>query len=348
MAELPLERKPLSSHPSYPARIASLVRNSPFSQWWNFATQPLTTPPGSNSYDGNVSSTDEPTPPAFSLFPQNPSIGLRLFTPIVPASDNKPALFLVSTFQLLLGLTLMARRVPKIGESRLVGRLSGITRFVAGSGLVLLSGLEYARMMIPYDPWSVEAQKWRHWAVKSGYKPSWWYGAINWYTPMLMDEWKTKTTIWVNNAANALDSLPETANSDTALLTNISIGPHATLKAGESNTYYDIYSNLRLINEKRAKELLLGKLAKVTELNKAERLDLLMEGKGDVHLNEDYAKPNIQLGLHTFESGEEFEMVWANFEPWDEMGQETDFDIRLIPQWRIKDANDLDAAVGES
>lgn len=252
----------------------------------------------------------------------------------MPASDNKPALFLVSTFQLLLGLTLMTRRTPRIGELKFVGRASGIARFVAGSGLVLLSGLEYGRMLLSHDPWSVEAQKWRHWAVKSGYKPSWWFGAIRWYTPMPLDEWRTKLIIWVNNAANVAASMPEGSNSDTQLLTNISIGPHATLKAGESNTYHDIYTNLKLINSKRTKELLAGKLANVTELNKAERLDLLLEGKGDMHINEEYSKPNIQLGQHTIESDEDFEMVWANFEPWDEMGQETDFDIRLIPQWR--------------
>lgn len=312
--------------------------NFNLSKWWHLATQALTPPPsGPNNFQGNVSNTNQPDPPAFSLFPQNPSIGLRLFTPIVPASDNKPALFLVSTIQLLMGLTLMTRRVPRIGESPLWARTGSVARYLIGSGLVLLSGLEYARMLIPYDPWSEEAKKWRQWAIKSGYKPNWWYGAIRWYSPMLMEEWKLKTTTWINNTANALESVPDGSNSDKEMLANINIGPHSTLKAGESNTYHDIYSNLRLINTKRTRELLEGELASVTELNKAKRLDELMEGKGLVHLNEDYMKPNIQLGQHTMESDEEFEMVWANFEPWDEMGQETEFDIRLIPRWRQTD-----------
>lgn len=145
-----------------------------------------------------------------------------------------------------------------------------------------------------------------------------------------MDEWRTKTSTWINNTANALEA--ESEGSDDDVLQSINIGPHATLKAGELNTYHDIYTNLRTINNKRTRELLAGKFASVTELNKAERLDEQLEG--NVTLNTGYNKPNIQLGVYTMETDDEFDMVWANFEPWDEMGEETDFDIRLIPRWR--------------
>ena len=37
------------------------------------------------------------------------------------------------------------------------------------------------------------------------------------------------------------------------------------------------------------------------------------------------------------ETDDEFELVWANFEPWDELRQETDYDVRLIPRWRCLD-----------
>lgn len=150
-----------------------------------------------------------------------------------------------------------------------------------------------------------------------------------------MAEWKHKTSAWISNTANALeqDENPTLASSrDTGLLTGISIGPHATLKAGESQTYDNIYQNLRLINDKRMESSLKGELASVTELNKAERIDLILEGKGSVHLNEEYIKPSITLGNHQMDTEEDFEMMWANFEPWDELGQETDFDVRLIPR----------------
>ncbi|RKP32749.1 i-AAA protease complex subunit Mgr1 [Metschnikowia bicuspidata] len=269
------------------------------------------------------------------LFPRNPSVGLRFLTPIVPAADNRPALYMVTTAQLLLGLQWMTRRVPRIAESRFRARLASAVRYLAGSSAVLLSGLEYSRLALPYDPWAEEARRWRKWAWKNGHKPSWWFGSIWFYTPMSMAEWKHKTSAWIANTANALEIEENTslaAFKDTGLLTGISIGPHASLKAGEPHTYEDIYRNLRRINRMRMQTALKEELSNVTELNKAERIDLILEGKGPVHICEKYTKPNITFGNHKMETDEDFEMMWEKFEPWDELGQETDFDVRLIPQ----------------
>lgn len=269
------------------------------------------------------------------LLPHNPSVGLRFLTPIVPAADNRPALYMVATAQLFLGLLWMTRRVPRVFELQLRSRLTSAVRFMAGSTAVLLSGLEYSRLLLPYDPWAEEARHWRKWAIKKGQKPSWWFGGIWFYSPMLMSEWKTKTSAWLENTANALDSdeHPTLASSkDSGMLTGISIGPHATLKAGESSTYDDIYQNLRRINASKLEKALREELVNVTELNKAERIDRILEGKGPVYLNEEYIKPNITLGNQELETDDDFEMAWANFEPWDELGQETDFDVRLIPR----------------
>lgn len=301
--------------------------------WWNFATLPLTLPPDKSSVHGDISSTDLPGSHEQSFIPRNPSVGLRLFTPLVPASDNKPALFLVSTFQLLMGLTLMTRRIPRIGESPFWARTGSITRILAGSGLIFLSGLEYARMMIPYDPWCEEAKKWRKWAIKRGYNPSWWFGAIWWYDPMLMEEWRERTSIWVDNTANAMETPQGSTNSSSILLSSIDLGPNQSLRMGESSTYHDIYSNLHQINRKRHRESLETSLADVNELNKAKRLDALMEGKGDVQLNEDYEKPYIQLGDQRIDTDADFENAWAVFDPWDELGLEVQHYIRLIPHW---------------
>lgn len=300
---------------------------------------PVSNPRSSGSDSNSDSSSSiRPQDLLFDLFPQNPSVGLRFLTPIVPAADNRPALLLVTTAQLLVGLLWMTRRVPKIGESWIRSRLTSTVRFLAGSSAVLLSGLEYSRLALPYDPWAEEAQQWRKWALKKGQRPSWWFGGIYFYKPMSMAEWKHKSSAWIANTANALEQdenpaiTSSTSSRDTGLLTGISIGPHATLKAGASQTYDDIYQNLRLINHKRLETALKDELVNVTELNKAERIDLILEGKGPIHLNEEYVKPNITLGNHKMETDEDFEMMWANFEPWDELGQETDFDVRLIPR----------------
>lgn len=311
--------------------------------WWLFATQLLTPPPEKKNDHGDFSKTDRPGSHDQSLIPRNPSVGLRLFTPIVPASDNKPALFLVSTFQLLLGLTLMTRRTPRIGESPFWARTGSITRYLAGSGLVLLSGLEYARMMIPYDPWCEEAKSWRQWAVKRGYRPSWWFGAIWWYDPILMDEWREKTSIWVENTANAMETPQGSTNSNSILLSSIDLGPNQSLRMGESSTYHDIYSNLHHINKKRHREALETALADVNELNKAARLDAIMEGKGDVHLNDEYEKPHMQLGDQMIETDDDFENAWAVFDPWDELGLEVQHFIRLIPHWTDDGENESES-----
>lgn len=287
--------------------------------------------PGSNDSLSSINISEL----LFNFIPHNPSIGLRLFTPIVPAADNRPALFLVTTTQLLLGLLLMTRRTPRFGESVFRARLSTVARYLGGSAAVFLSGLEYSRLALPYDPWAEEAKRWRKWAVKTGQKPSWWFGGIWHYQPMNMSEWQKKTRQWILNTSQYLRSTEEPVSevsNDNNMLTGISIGPLATLRQGESQTYEDIYQNLHRINSRKMETALKEDLMNVTELNKAERIDLILEGKGPVHLNEEYGKPNITLGNHDIKDEDDFEMMWANFEPWDELGQETDFDVRLIPR----------------
>lgn len=151
---------------------------------------------------------------------------------------------------------------------------------------------------------------------------------------MPLNDWKTKTSSWITNTINGLDTEDEgiDTSKDSELLTGISIGPYAELKSGASNTYDDIYQNLKRINTKRMDTVLNLELHSVSELNKAERIDLILEGKGPVVLNPEYVKPNITLGNHEIESDEDFEMMWANFDPWDELGSETNFDVRLIPR----------------
>lgn len=292
---------------------------------------PLSNPSSSPSSPASTTS-DLPHP---RIFPHNPSVGLRLLAPIVPASDNKPALFFLSTMQLLGGMALMARRgtptFPTYPAWR--RRISATIRFVSGSALVLMSGLEYTRMLLPHDPWLDEARHWRQWAIKNGHRPSWWFGAISFYTPMSMDEWKARSVIWVKNTANALESRESPgASEESGDLLAVPLGPRARLKNADPAVYADIYANLRNINAAKARELLQGQLASVTEVNKAARLDALLEGNSSVEINPEYAKPNIQLGSHSISSDDDFDMVWANFEPWDELATETDFDIRFVPR----------------
>ena len=83
-------------------------------------------------------------------------------------------------------------------------------------------------------------------------------------------------------------------------------------------------------NTKRWEKLLHEDLNEVTELNKAPRLDLILEGKSDL-INPEFTKSAIILGNHTMDDDDQFEMVWLNFEPWDELKLDTEYDIRLVP-----------------
>lgn len=351
------------SHPERATETAKFTNFSALSALarmpkpWTFAMIPggSTNGAGSNGNSTGIpvsSSSSLPSNTRFSLFsliPCNPSLGLFLFAPIVPAADNRPALALLTSVQLLMGLSLMTRRVPKIGESRFRLRASAAARFLAGSVLVFLSGIEALRVAIPYDPWADQAREWRRWAVKHGRTPSSWHGAIAFYTPMHISEWKVRITRWLQNTINSLEAEEEVENAlstlmdkDSNLLSNIPIGLRVLLKPGEENAYNDIYHSLFLKTSQRAKELLAGELHDVTELNKAARVDLILENKGDVHLNQEYLKPHIQLGNLTMESDEEFEIVWANFDPWDELSTETSYDVRFIPSWRCINGELLD------
>ena len=226
----------------------------------SLSMNPIASGNGSGSTGDGRNSTSSPggnLPPPFLLFPRNPNLGLFLLAPIVPAPDNRPALALLTAVQLLLGLSLMTKRKPKIGESRFRHRSSLALRFLTGSVLVFLSGFEALRLSIPYDPWADEARVWRQWATKNGHKPSWWYGGIAYYTPMLITEWKVKTTTWISNTINILEDrhrkeLAEEQEKDSELLSSIPLGLRAVLKAGEANTYNDIYENLFLKSCKRS------------------------------------------------------------------------------------------------
>lgn len=92
----------------------------------------------------------------------------------------------------------------------------------------------------------------------------------------------------------------------------------------------EIYHRLRDNNKTRWNELLQGDLKDVDELNKAQRLDDIMEGKTNL-INPNFNKSSIILGNHRMDDDDQFEMVWLNFEPWDELKLDTEYDIRLIP-----------------
>lgn len=283
-----------------------------------------------------------------SFFPQNPSLGLKLFGPLVPAADNTGALYFLTALQITIGCVGFSR-ARQLRKSRLLSlgipntfqrKLTKYSCVLGGSYLIFQSGLEITRFIVPYDPWLEEAKYYRKVATKNGDVPSWWFGATGYYKPMSFKEWNEKVERWIVNSINmeenALKRSQQAAVIGATPVSAPGVSSTAKLIANlaQKGRYREIYEQLKDTNVKSRDTLLAGELANVNELNKAERIDLILEGKGDVHYSEGYTKPPIILGNHSLESDEEFEVAWVNFEPWEELKLETGYDIRLIPLWR--------------
>ncbi|CAI5756572.1 unnamed protein product [Candida verbasci] len=253
--------------------------------------------------------------------PKNPSVGL-FWGPLTPASDNKPAMYTMIGLQFLIGVKFFSYARNNLRLNFINGRIfrksiwKGISQIIIGSGLVFGSGLELTRVLLPYDPWREEAKYYRKIAFKNGVQPSFWFGGLQFYTPMSTKTWIEKTNTWLKNMEKR---------------GNPSKNSELLLKLNSKGKYNEIYQKLYDTNNTRFQHLLTNELVNVNENNKGIRLDEILEGNSEL-VNPDYSKPNIQLGNHTMENDDEFEMVWVNFDPWDEIKLETDYDIRLIPR----------------
>lgn len=250
------------------------------------------------------------------IFPQNPSFGLRMWGPLVPASDNQLALYGLATFQAMIGMYMLgrARRLRKANYLRVglpypKGRLrDNLVLIGVGSVAIFQSGLEYARLMIlgHLDAWSVEAAKYRNLVKLEGReKASWWFGAYKYYTPMSLDEYRRRLRKYIQLNENYLNG------EGWKIAQNLN-----DLK------YLVVYEKMVKQNQALMQDLLNGDLKDMTELNKAERLDEILEGTSHVQVVED--KPTIQLGNHKLDTDDDLDYVWSFVDPWDELnGAET-------------------------
>lgn len=257
--------------------------------------------------------------------PHNPLVGL-MWGPFTPALDNRVALALATGIQLFLGVWLFSKarliyrnlRLYHLSRAKSLFRCS--VPALAGTVLVFGLGLEIARMVLPYDPWYDEAKHWRKVSTRHGHQPLWWFGAYDLYTPMAFPQWSEMVNQWLKAKESEGVQPPVKSPFNLKIIQGLNRNGH----------YTELYTTIRDANEKRFTELLTGELASVDELNKMERVDLILEGKLPF-VNPNYTKPHIQLGSFSIELDEEFEVAWHNFNPWDELKMETEFDIRLIP-----------------
>ncbi|CAN3374862.1 hypothetical protein DIURU_002560 [Diutina rugosa] len=295
---------------------------------------PRSSRPSSGS--SSSSSDDDKTIIRIAI-PRNPSVGL-VWGPLTPASDNRAAVAGAIALQLAIGIWgfSKARHIYRSAryyhQSRPKSALKASVPFLAGSVLVFGSGLEMARMALPYDPWYDEARHWRRVAERHGQQPSAWFGAYDLYTPMPFKQWTEMVNQWLKVKERQI------AQGDGASAGG-DVGParpQVLRQLHPPGKYQDLYQGIHDANTKRYGELLANELKDVNELNKAERIDLILEGKSP-WVNPHYTKPHIQLGTFRMDSIEDFELAWDNFNPWEELKLETDCDIRLIPRWKWTD-----------
>lgn len=290
---------------------------------------------------------------SFINYKQNPSFGLKFWGPLVPSSDNVNGLKLLTGCQIMAGMALIYRaRFFRKASLSTVGVQNSFDKkfrkylygFMGGS-MIYQAGFEVFRLSLPYDPWYEEARTQNEILLKNGGKPHWWRGAIDHYNPMTLKQFHDKFEHWVltkgkvvsidNNQFNNVNNnvmvvLKDGSQQPKVLRTNL---------AGLLNheKFSQIYYNIKAQNDSMLEEML-QQLSSVTELNRAERIDEILEGKASI--NPDYTKPNIQLRNHSIETDDEFDDVWLQFEPWEELKAETDYDIRLIPRWRGNEDNE--------
>lgn len=144
----------------------------------------------------------------------NPSLGLGIWGPLVPANDCKNCLGLLAGLQLGAGAWLWLRPGRRPPPSRGIWANRGIklAGAIAGSYLVLMSGFEFARLALPYDPWVEDAKAARqaccsitkedrgHWSPST-----WWYqwfGPSN-YHAVSWKEWQQRTTAYFEKVEHA-------------------------------------------------------------------------------------------------------------------------------------------------
>lgn len=183
----------------------------------------------------------------------NPSLGLHLWGPLVPANDCKSCLFSLATIQLGAGAFLCLRPGRRVPSSRNVwtNRFLKLGGIVAGSYLVFTAGIEYARLALAYDPWVDDARRARKqdldvnhtFSLAHSWKNSfdlkqwkyWWFGPTD-YEAVPWEEWKRRTTERLEKAQAAREGMDGVARVQEKISNNnlaTAAGIHKLLSQGK-------------------------------------------------------------------------------------------------------------------
>jgi hypothetical protein len=230
----------------------------------------------------------------------NPTFGLALWGPLIPASDCRACLYTLASIQGLSGLIIWwyprKYRRPTLHTS--IGSLwrARFARFggiLLGGYLVLQSSLELIRLQLPNDPWAEDAIKARRDAERRGEKVSYWFGPRG-YKPVEFSEWKKRVDSRLAKG-QAMEEKVQAAK----------------------HIYEDLRKNNRAISSRILEDLRRNKQFEVSD-KALERTQERFEGLSEEEVNE------IKEAYNN----------WDENDPWDNLHEETELTVRFVPHAR--------------
>lgn len=138
----------------------------------------------------------------------NPSCGLGIWGPLVPASDRPGCLMALAGLQFVGGVSLWLQRRRPPTRSLWAHRGIRVLKFFAGSYLMFFASMEGIRFMLPYDPWVEDAKKARKEAGPSRSILRWWFGPKD-YRACSWNEWKSRIENYFARVEAPLTELSE-------------------------------------------------------------------------------------------------------------------------------------------
>lgn len=274
-------------------------------------------PPNSDKSNKDVTTNDSSKK---IIFYSRPSIGLKIWGPLVPASDCLPGLYALTGFQTLIGLS-MFRHIRIIWHhNTMTAAFSKLMCGITGSYMIFNSGLEISRLILPYDPWFEEAKLAREkYFDRTGKKANYWFGPWD-YKPMAFDAWSKKIDDWVEETERQLDLNKGKLDHSNG----ISAG--STSFSAQSEQFHSVYMQIRELNKQRN-----GEVLKQLEFPGFKEF-LLQNNQGN---NPEFDRPELVLPEdNELKTNLDFLEVWLTNDPWESLARDTDYEIRFIPKFR--------------
>lgn len=248
------------------------------------------------------------------VFYSRPSVGLKIWGPLVPASDYLPGLYTLTALQMLIGFT-MIKNVRNIWHVRTpFARASKFLSTVGSGYLIFNSGLEVSRLTLPYDPWYEEAKQARLQAQQEGKKVNFWFGPWD-LKPMSFQEWNKKVDIWILKTESDYENEMNEEGEKTIDFTNASPILHsAYLDAKKANQQRNS-EILQLLENKNSFKDILPNYQTFSNFP-IEKQHLVIPK--DNHLEDDF----------------DVDEIWELNNPWENLAIETSHMVRFIPKFR--------------